>query len=152
MDYLVINEFEAGQVTQTEIRRADAALDGEACVTAARQLLDKGVRDTVVIHFPEGALGVRSSETAFCPSFDVPKSEINCVVGAGDAFTSAFLYGVYRAKSLRECLLLGNANARHNITSSSCTDGVVSLKTLEYTMDHETLREPVICSGVLGRS
>lgn len=144
VDYLIINEFEAGQIVGMEIRRADNSLDGDACVVAAKRLLELGARDTVIIHFPEGALGVRDGQIAFCPSFDVPRSEINCVVGAGDAFTSAVLYGFYRGRSLRDSLLLGNANARHNITSASCTDGVVPLATLEKTIAEESLREPVI--------
>ena len=144
VDYLIINEFEAGQIIGLEIRRSDQSLDGEACLRAARELLERGVRDTVIIHFPEGALGVSSSSTEFCPSFEIPQEEINCVVGAGDAFSSAALYGFYRGRSLAECLLLGNANARHNIVSSSCTDGVVSLATLEDTIANEPQRAAVL--------
>ncbi len=144
IDYLVINEFEAGQITGEDIRGSDESLDGDACRRAADELLALGVRDTVIIHFPEGALGMNASGTEFCPSFDVPRSEINCVVGAGDAFSSAVLYGFYTGRPLRECLLLGNANARHNIVSSSCTDGVVSLATLEQTIAGEALRAPAI--------
>ncbi|MCM2375059.1 carbohydrate kinase family protein [Aporhodopirellula aestuarii] len=144
VDYLIINEFEAGQITGEEIRNADHSLDGQACLRAARELLRQGVRDTVIIHFPEGALGMSTSSTEFCPSFEVPQQEIDCVVGAGDAFTSAALYGFYRGRTLAECLLLGNANARHNIVSSSCTDGVVSLASLEETIANEPQRASIL--------
>ncbi|MGA0176364.1 MAG: carbohydrate kinase family protein [Chthoniobacterales bacterium] len=151
IDYLVINEFEAGAITGTEIRRADGGFDGDACREAARRLLGGGVRDTVIIHFPEGAYGAGPRGTEFCPSFEVPRREIDCVVGAGDAFASAVLYGFYTGRSLRDCLRLGNANARHNITSSSCTDGVVALSVLEETIRGESLRPPVMESGGCSR-
>lgn len=144
VDYLIINEFEASQITAEEARSPAGDINGPACLSAAKRLLDMGVRDTVIIHFPEGALGVSRIETVFCPSFDVPREEINCVVGAGDAFASAALYGFYKGKPLRDCLLLGNANARHNITSSSCTDGVVPLSTLEATIQNEPLRKAAL--------
>lgn len=144
IDYLVINEFEAGAITGTEIRRADGTLDGDACRAAASRLRECGVRDTVIIHFPEGAFGEGADGAEFCPSFEVPREEIDCVVGAGDAFASAVLYGFYTGKPLRDCLLLGNANARHNIKSSSCTDGVVPLSVLEETIRREPLRRAVI--------
>ena len=144
VDYLIINEFEASQITAEEARSSTGDINGPACLSAAKRLLEMGVRETVIIHFPEGALGVSRNETVFCPSFDVPREEINCVVGAGDAFASAALYGFYKEKPLRDCLLLGNANARHNITSSSCTDGVVPLSTLEATIQNEPLRKPIL--------
>ena len=144
VDYLIINEFEASQITAEEARSPAGDINGSACLSAAKRLLEMGVRETVIIHFPEGALGVSRNETVFCPSFDVPREEINCVVGAGDAFASAALYGFYKEKPLRDCLLLGNANARHNITSSSCTDGVVPLSTLEATIQNEPLRKPIL--------
>lgn len=144
IDYLIINEFEAGQIVGKEIRGADDCLDGDACVRAARDLLALGVRDTVIVHFPEGALGVNRDSTKFCPSFAIAQEEIDCVVGAGDAFTAAALYGFYCGRPLEQCLQLGNANARHNIVSSSCTDGVVSLATLEDSMRNEPLRSPVM--------
>ena len=86
---------------------------------------------------------MNASATEFCPSFKVPEEEIDCVVGAGDAFASGTLYGFYRGRSLADCLLLGNANARHNIVSSSCTDGVVNLATLEATIAGERQRASV---------
>ncbi len=144
VDYLIINEFEAGQITNTELRRADGSLDAQATKKALRQLIDHGIRDTAIIHFPEGAIAATKAQIEFCPSFDVPREEINCVVGAGDAFASAVLYGFYKGMPLRECLLLGNANARHNITSHSCTDGVVPLATLEKTIRTEKLRSPIM--------
>ena len=102
-----------------------------------------GVRDTVIIHFPEGALGIDATSRKFCPSFEVAREEINCVVGAGDAFSSAVLYGFYSGRSLGDSLL-SERQCRHNIVSSSSTDGVVSLAVLEETMRNEALRLPVI--------
>ncbi len=54
IDYLIINEFEAEQITGSEIRKGDDTIDGAACIAAARELRARGVRDTVIIHFPEG--------------------------------------------------------------------------------------------------
>ncbi|MBS2288272.1 sugar kinase, partial [Salmonella enterica subsp. enterica serovar Typhimurium] len=54
LDYLVINELEAGEFSGLEIRDGHDALNMAHIADAATQLLAAGVRQRVVIHCPEG--------------------------------------------------------------------------------------------------
>ena len=56
VDYCILNEIEAGKTTGFKVRTAEGRLDPVALRHAAGALLQKGVRELVVIHFPEGAL------------------------------------------------------------------------------------------------
>ena len=62
LDYLVINELEAGEFSGLEIRDGHDALNMAHIADAATQLLAAGVRQRVVIHCPEGAWGEAPGE------------------------------------------------------------------------------------------
>ena len=55
VDYCIINEFEAGKITGFQCRDASEKLDTVAVRHAAGAILQCGVSQLVVIHFPEGA-------------------------------------------------------------------------------------------------
>ena len=55
LDYLVINELEAGEFSGLEMRDGNDAPHVAHIAEAASQLLAAGVRQRVVIHCPEGA-------------------------------------------------------------------------------------------------
>jgi len=145
LDYLIINEFEAGSLTGIDIRdEYEERIDRDALRGAAAKLLELGVGELVVIHFPEGALArTRAGDECSVGSFIVEPSKIRCVVGAGDAFASGVIYGLYKEHPLNHCLALGNANARWNIVGESCTDGVVALARLEETIANEPRRDSI---------
>ena len=54
VDYCILNELEAGKTTGFRIRQSGGHLDKVALRHAAGALLQHGVRELVVIHFPEG--------------------------------------------------------------------------------------------------
>ena len=54
-DYAIMNEFEAERTTGERIR-TEQGLDPQGLQTAVRKLFEAGVRQWVVIHFPEGAV------------------------------------------------------------------------------------------------
>ena len=54
VDYCFMNEFEAGRVTGRRVRH-DQALHLDELRQAMQALLDEGVRQRVIVHFPEGA-------------------------------------------------------------------------------------------------
>ncbi len=100
LDYLVINELEAGEFSGLEIRP-----NGEPHIAhiaaAARELLDAGVRQRVVIHCPEGAWGETPEQGGvWIPSQKLEQREIIGSVGAGDAFCAGFLYGCHERWTL----------------------------------------------------
>ena len=54
VDYCILNEIEAGKTTGFKIRQSDGQLDTVSLRHAVGALLQQGVREVVVIHFPEG--------------------------------------------------------------------------------------------------
>jgi sugar/nucleoside kinase (ribokinase family) len=54
VDYLILNEFEAGQTVGIELRDPSGALRGQRLRETAEKLLQAGNSELVVIHMPEG--------------------------------------------------------------------------------------------------
>jgi sugar/nucleoside kinase (ribokinase family) len=144
IDYLIVNEIEAGNSTNLVIRRNDDSLDIKSLKSAAQRLLEGGVRRLVAIHFPEGGYALTSSRVEFFePSYRVHEDEIRGAVGAGDAFCAGLLYGLHEQWDIAEALNLAHASARFNLTSPTCTGGAVSLSELTGFVESESPRFPI---------
>ena len=75
VDYCILNEIEAGKTTGFKTRSAEGLLDIVALKHAAGALLQHGVRELVVIHFPEGAFArTRRGEDIWQSSLRLPLS------------------------------------------------------------------------------
>jgi sugar/nucleoside kinase (ribokinase family) len=141
-DYCIVNEIEAGRTTGREIRRGDA-LDLGAMETAARELLSRGVRRLVVIHTPEGCLGLpRDGEILWQPSHDLPSGFVQGTNGAGDAFLAGMLVGIHEGWALEQSLRFAVAAAATCLRHPTTTGGVGSAediralaRTLRYRKD-----------------
>ena len=123
LDLIFLNEFEAGQALSIQLRRGDQ-IDVPALLRSAETLLAAGVRDWVIIHFPEGALAVSSAgRKIFQPSLKLPSNQIAGAVGAGDAFAAGLLLGYHNGHPIEECLVYAvcaaAASLRHPSTSGS---------------------------------
>src|SRR5580704_3374748 len=104
VDYCILNEIEAGKTTGFEIRRQDGRLDTVALRHAAGALLQQGVRELVVIHFPEGAFArTRKGEDVWQSSLKLPAGYIVGTAGAGDAFCAGLLLGLHEDWDLPRC-------------------------------------------------
>ena len=104
MDYCILNEIEAGKTTGFKIRTPEGRLDTVALRHAAGALLQKGVRELVVIHFPEGALARnRRGEDVWQSSLKLPAKYIAGTAGAGDAFCAGVLWGLHEGWELQRC-------------------------------------------------
>ncbi len=128
LDYLVINELEAGEFSELAIRHENGEPHIEHIAEAAAQLLAAGVKQRVVIHCPEGAWGQTPQEPGFwLPSWHLAQEEIVGSVGAGDAFCAGFLYGCHEAWSLIESIQLAHVCARASLLAANAIDGAKSL-------------------------
>jgi len=128
VDYCILNEIEAGKTAGFKVRTPDGELDTVALRHAAGALLQKGVRDLVVIHFPEGALARnRRGEDVWQSSLKLPAKYIAGTAGAGDAFCAGVLWGLHEAWDLKRCLLTGVCLAAASLSHPTCTAGVKSL-------------------------
>ncbi|HOX55319.1 MAG TPA: carbohydrate kinase family protein [Candidatus Paceibacterota bacterium] len=128
VDYCILNEIEAGKTTGFKIRPPGGPLDTVALRHAAGALLQQGVRELVVVHFPEGAFArTRKGEDFWQPSLKLPPKYIAGTAGAGDAFCAGVLYGLHEGWELQRCLLTGVCIAAASLADATCTAGVKSL-------------------------
>ncbi|UXY13461.1 carbohydrate kinase family protein [Kosakonia sp. ML.JS2a] len=136
LDYLVINELEAGEFSGLEMRTADDGPHIDNISLAAAKLLAAGVKQRVVIHCPEGAWGEAAGQTGeWIPSRMLSQAEIIGSVGAGDAFCAGFLYGCHEAWSLQASVRLAHACARASLLCANAIDGAKTLEALQQEMD-----------------
>ena len=123
IDYVIINDVEAKILTDKE----DLPSDKENLAMITRQILSQGVRNTVIVHYPQWAVACnRQGEEVAVPSYWVEKKDIVSTLGAGDAFCAGTLYGLHQQLPLQDVLKLGHGLAYFNLFSISATDGAVS--------------------------
>ncbi|HOW65602.1 MAG TPA: carbohydrate kinase family protein [Candidatus Paceibacterota bacterium] len=127
-DFCILNEFEAGWATGFKIRQPDGHLDPVALRHAAGALLQMGVRELVVIHYPEGGFArTRKGDDAWQPALKVPAKALAGTVGAGDAFAAGVLLGLHENWDLSRCLLTGACVAASSLGHPTATAGVKPL-------------------------
>ena len=127
-DYLIINEHEAGQITGFKLREPGGKLDTVTLRHATGALLQQGVRELVVLHFPEGAFArTRRGDDVWQSSVKLPPKLIAGTAGAGDAFCAGFLLGIHEGWETKRCLETGVCLAAACLTDPTCTGGVKSL-------------------------
>ncbi len=128
VDYCILNEIEAGKTTGFKIRKPDGTLDTVSLRHAAGALLQCGVKELVVIHFPEGGFArTRDGKDSWQSSLNLPQKYIAGSAGAGDAFCAGVLYGLHEGWDLKQCLLTGVCVAAASLSNSTCTQGVGKL-------------------------
>jgi sugar/nucleoside kinase (ribokinase family) len=127
-DYCVLNEIEAGKTAGFKIRGADGKLDTVSLKHAAGALLQMGVREVVVIHFPEGGFArTRKGEDFWQSSLNLPPKYIAGTAGAGDAFCAGMLFGLHEGWDLARCLKTAVCAAAASLAHPTCTDGMKDL-------------------------
>src|SRR6266536_4843462 len=128
VDYCILNEIEAGKTAGFKIRQADGTLDTVSLRHAAGALLQQGVRELVVIHFPEGGFArTRKGEDVWQSSLNLPDKFVAGTAGAGDAFCAGVLLGLHEDWDRQRCLLTGVCLAAASLSDPTCTAGVKSL-------------------------
>lgn len=128
VDYCIMNEFEAGRSTGRKVRDGDK-LDRAELRAAMQTLLDAGVRERVVVHFPEGGVALgRDGAWDEHGSVNLPTSGyIKGAAGAGDAFAAGVLFGWHAGASVRDQLRYGICGAAANLSDETCTGGLKPL-------------------------
>ena len=128
VDYCVLNEIEAGKTAGFKIRQMDGSLDTVSVKHAAGALLQMGVKEVVVIHFPEGAFArTRKGEDFWQSSLNLPAKYIAGTAGAGDAFCAGVLFGLHEGWPLNKCLTTGVCAAAASLSHPTCTNGMTDL-------------------------
>lgn len=127
-DYCILNEIEAGKTAGFKIRQDDGQLDTVSLRHAAGALLQQGVSELIVIHFPEGAFArTRKGEDVWQSAVKLPAKQVLGTAGAGDAFCAGVLFGLHEGWELKRCLETGVCTAAASLTDPTCTGGMKSL-------------------------
>lgn len=144
INYLIINEIEAERITGLKIRESNG-INNQNLKKSASLLLEKGVNELVVIHFPEGGFAKNiKGEEVFVPSFIVQNEEIISTVGAGDAFCAGMLYAIHENIELEKAIKFANANARFNLLNPTTTGGAVAINEIEKYIQTAKLKNPIV--------
>lgn len=127
IDLLICNELEASRVTGISVRTDAEDYLPENLRQAGQILLDRGVRDWVAIHLPEGAYARSAKgDEVWQGSVRLPTDQIVGAAGAGDAFAAGLLYGLHEAWEMRRSLLLGVCTAAASLRSATTSGSVLS--------------------------
>jgi len=119
IDYLIVNEIEAGECADLRIRLPNGSFDRDALAEATRRLHRNNL---VIVHLPEGAYALSGEGETWVPS--KPLKKVVSTVGAGDAFAAGVLYGLHEEWPLRQCLDLGHTAANACIGHETTTGGL----------------------------
>ena len=132
IDYLIVNEIEAGNTLEVDLRPG-GTLDRDAVERAAASLVASGVNELVVIHTPEAAYAARSGggESVWSPTLELPSDFIVGAAGAGDAFFAGMLLGIHEEWSLEASLRFANGAAASCLRHPTCSGGVGSAAEIE---------------------
>jgi sugar/nucleoside kinase (ribokinase family) len=125
IDYLFVNEFEAQMLTGIQTSE-DEQVSWDACYQAAVAILDRGVREWVIVHFPHGIVAVnKHRQPIFQAGIDLPGDKIIGAVGAGDAFAAGVLTGVHEGWEMAASLQLGVCAAATSLFAATSSDGIL---------------------------
>jgi sugar/nucleoside kinase (ribokinase family) len=127
IDILFINEFEAKMLTGIEIVDDEGRLSKVNGYKAAEEILNMGVLNWVLIHFPTGVIAInKNGNIIFQQSINVPNEKIKGTVGAGDAFAAGVLAGIHENWSMERCLGLGVNVAAISLLDATSSGGILS--------------------------
>ncbi len=128
VNYLIINEIEAGKTANCSIRNTKGKLNPKALERSADILMESGAAELIIIHFPEGALAISQSGELFRqPSLKISSDNIAGSAGAGDAFCAGVLFGLHEGWEIQRCLYTGVCSAAVSLSHPTCSGGLKSL-------------------------
>jgi len=127
VDYCILNEFEIERTTGISTQR-DGKIDLKAVQAASQELLKAGVKEWVIVHFPDGACAMdHSGKFTVQGSVLVPQEKIVSTVGAGDAFASGVLLGLHEDSPIETALSYGITAAAACLHGSGTSNGILPL-------------------------
>lgn len=126
LDILFLNEWEAGQLLGRDVPKAFTAAISSRFAENVRKL---GVAGAVVLHSRDGAVAVTADGHRLAQgSVNLPDSEIQGTVGAGDALAAGVLLARHQQMGWPEALKLGVCAAATCLKSPTASDGVLPWK------------------------
>ncbi len=124
VDNLIVNELEASRICGMEY-------DGSNLSAISKRLLQLGVMQRVIIHTPELSVCRTHDEYIEIPSCKLIDGYVKGKTGAGDAFCSGALVGIYYGKSNFEILEYAQMAAEASLRTTDATSGLATLEELK---------------------
>ena len=125
-DYCIINDWEAEKLTGIPLRSGGKLVPQNLGKMGAT-IFGFGVKDLVVIHFPEGGyLLSKDGVELLQPSLDIPDDYIVGGAGAGDSFCAGILYGLYQGWNHDQTLRFATCAGGMNLSDLTTTGGIKS--------------------------
>jgi len=122
-DYCIINDWEAEKLTGIPLREA-GKLVPENLPKIGAVIFGFGVKDLVVIHFPEGGyLLSKDGVEILQPSLELSDDYIVGSSGAGDAYCAGILYGLYQGWDYDRTLRFATCAGGMNLNDLTTTGG-----------------------------
>lgn len=141
LNYLIVNEIEAGKIVGTTVTDADGKIDPDKIREVCKKLFEFGVKEWVVIHAPEGSWAMDQQEHFYrCPSLKLPENYIKGSVGAGDAFCAGMLLCLHRQIPMEDALKTANAAAAANLSAVDSVSGMKSLEEVKHLYEQYGFR------------
>lgn len=126
LDYLIVNDGEAGAIAGLQLD-LDGMFQWEIAARTCERLLELGVGSVVAIHHPQGAVALhRGASPVAAGAVRLPQAQIISTVGAGDAFSAGYHFGLHADWPAEKCLALANAAAASSLRSMSTTASIDS--------------------------
>ena len=130
-DYCIINEYEASLTVGIPLRGDDGRLLEENLPVVCKKLMDMGVGKWVVIHMQELSCGLERDGAYYREnSWKIPEGFKKSSVGAGDAYASGILYGIYNGWSLEKSINIAGAVAAYSLSGVGAFDPIKPLPEL----------------------
>ena len=124
LDYLIVNDDEAGAIAGVQLD-LDGTFQWELAARTCESLLEMGVGSVVAIHHPQGAVAMhRAGSPIAAGAVRLPQDLIVSSVGAGDAFSAGYHFGLHEEWPADKCLALANAAAASSLRSMSTTGSI----------------------------
>lgn len=130
-NYFIVNEIEAGKTVGLSPYGPDGKPKEEMIRHIAKNILEAGVKDLVVIHAPEGGWAMTGQgDFYYVPSLNLPPGYIKGSVGAGDAFCAGMLYSIYKKRPVQEALEIANTAAACSLGGIDSSSGMKNINEL----------------------
>ena len=123
-DYLIVNEYEAGQLAGIEPTN-------ENLEKICRRLRELGVGRGVIIHKPDASVILCESGFTALGSFELPEGFIQGTTGAGDAFCAGALFAIAEGYGDREILEIASCAAAVSLRAQGATEALCSLEEMK---------------------
>lgn len=122
-DILIVNETEAGFLSNTPV------IDKDSAIRATQKLLALGAREVVITLGSQGAVFTYENTVTYVPAFSVDAKD---TTGAGDTFCGVLAVGLVEGKPFGDCIRFASA------ASAICVQNIGAQPSIPHRPEIET--------------